>query len=115
MDQEIIAPDAAPRPGEQGFSVAERAIAALGATLMLFCLTGAAMVATVWAFSKLIGLPDIVMYGLMVLGAAPVLWLTLWTAGRAWHVEKLLASGGDIDAPSPRIGHYFRKGRTAVP
>ena len=56
-------------------------------------MTGAAMVVTVWAFSKLLGLPDLVMYGVMALGAIPVLWLTFWTAGRAWQVERRLARG----------------------
>lgn len=110
MEQEIISPDNAPSTGAQGFSSLEGTVAAAGATLMLFCLTGAAMVATVWAFSKLIGFPEFVMYGFMVLGAVPVLWVTLWTAGRAWHVEKLLATGRDIDTPATRLGHYFRKG-----
>ena len=110
MDQEIISPENAPKPGSQGFSTLEGLVAAAGATLLLFCLIGAAMVATVWAFSKLIGFPEMVMYALMVVGAVPVLWVTAWTAGRAWHVEKLLATGRDIDSPNTSIGQYFRKG-----
>jgi hypothetical protein len=40
----------------------------------------------------------------------PVLWGTVWTAGRAWHVERLLASGKDVDVPVFNLMHYFRKG-----
>ena len=35
----------------------------------------------------------------MALGVIPVLWVTVWTAGRAWHVEQLLAQHKDIDVP----------------
>jgi len=109
MDQEIIKPENEPKSGTQAIGAAGGMIAAVGATLLLFCLTGAAMVATVWAFSKLFGLPDVLMYVLLAAGAVPVLWLTVWTAGRAWHVEQLLESHSDIDAPVFHLGHYFRK------
>ena len=110
MDQDIFPPETQPKTGGQAFSSTEGLMAATGATLLILCLTGAAMVATVWAFSKLLGIPDLLMYAVMVAGALPVLWLTAWTAGRAWHVEKLLASGRDIDPPAFKLGHYFRKG-----
>lgn len=109
MEQDIIKPETSPRTGTQAFSPLGCLIAASGATLMITCMTGAAMVATVWALSKLIGLPDIVMYGLMVLGAVPVLWVAVWTAGRAWHVEQLLAQHKNIDVPVFSIAHYFKK------
>jgi hypothetical protein len=109
MEQEIIKPETQPKAGTQAFSPLGCMIAASGATLMILCFTGAAMVATVWALSKLMGLPDIFMYGLMALGAVPVLWATAWTAGRAWHVEQLLAGHKDIDVPVFELGHYFRK------
>ena len=109
MEQEIIKPDAKPKTGVQAFSPLGCFIAASGATLMTFCMTGAAMVATMWALAKLLGLPDVMMMGLFVLGALPVLWITAWTAGRAWHVEQLLASHRDIDVPVFNLGHYFRK------
>ncbi len=109
MEQDIIKPDNPPKPGSQAFSPTGSLIAAFGATLMVFCMAASAMVATVWAFAKLIGVPDVVMYGVMALGAIPVLWATAWTAGRAWHVERLLAGQKDIDVPVFTLGHYLRK------
>jgi hypothetical protein len=53
------------------------------------------------------------MYALMLLGAIPVLWATVWTAGRAWHVERRLAQHLDIDTPVFRIGHYFKRRASA--
>jgi hypothetical protein len=38
-----------------------------------------------------------------------VAWVTVWTAGRAWHVERLLASNKDIDVPVFNLSHYFKK------
>lgn len=109
MEQEIIKPEAAPKGGSQGFSPFGSLMAAFGATLLMLCFTGSSMVATVWAMSKLIGLPDIVMYGLFAIGVLPVLWVTIWTAGRAWHVERLLASYQDIDVPVFSLSYYFKK------
>jgi hypothetical protein len=109
MEQEIIKPDATPKGSTQGFSPMGSLMAAFGATLLMLCFTGSAMVSTVWAFSRLIGLPDLVMLGIMAIGILPVLWVTVWTAGRAWHVERLLASGQDIDYPVFSMTHYFRK------
>jgi hypothetical protein len=109
MEQDIIKPETAPKGGSQGFSPAGSFMAAFGATLLILCFTGSAMVATVWAFAKLIGVPDLVMYGVMVLGMVPVAWTTVWTAGRAWHVERLLASQKDIDVPVFTLSHYLKK------
>lgn len=109
MEQEFIKPETQPKAGTQAFSPLGCLVAASGATLMITCMVGAAMAATVWAMSKLIGLPDILMYGLMVLGAVPVLWVAAWTAGRAWHVEQLLAQHRDIDVPVFSLSHYFKK------
>jgi hypothetical protein len=109
MEQEIIKPETAPATGSQAFSPFGCALAASGATLMILCMTGAAMMTSVWAFAKLLGLPDMVMYAVMAIGAVPVLWATAWTAGRAWHVERRLARNADIDTPVFKLGHYFRK------
>ena len=109
MEQEIIKPDTAPAAGSQAFSPFGCFLAASGVTLLVFCKAGAAMVATVWAASKLFGLPDMFMYGLMVLGAVPVVRATIWTAGRAWHVEQLLAQHKDIDTPIFNLSHYLKK------
>lgn len=109
MEQEIIKPEAAPKGGSQAFSPVGSLMAAFGATLLMLCFTGSSMVATVWALSRLIGLPDVVLYGLLAIGVLPVLWVTIWTAGRAWHVERLLASHQDIDVPVFSLSYYFKK------
>ena len=109
MEQEIIKPDVSPKAGSQAFSPLGCIIAATGATLMVFCMMASAMVATVWAFSKLIGLPDMIMYILVAVAFIPVIWVTVWTAGRAWHVEQLLAAHRDIDSPVFNLRHYFAK------
>lgn len=109
MEQEIIKPEAEPKPGNQAFGALGSFLAAFGATLLILCFMASAMVAAVWAFAKLIGVPDMVMYGVMALGVIPVAWATVWTAGRAWHVERLLATGKDIDVPVFNLSHYFKK------
>lgn len=109
MEEDIIKPELHPKPGNQAFGPSGSLIAAMGATLMIFCMTISLMVATVWAFSKLLGLPDVVMYLVMALGLVPVIWSTIWTAGRAWHVERLLSSAKDVDVPVFRLAHYFRR------
>jgi hypothetical protein len=110
MDQDILRPDKQPKASTQAFSPVGCFLAASGATLLAFCKLGAAMLATVWAASKLFGFPDLVMYGLMAAGAIPVLWATVWTAGRAWHIEQRLAQHLDVDAPVFTLGHYFKRG-----
>jgi hypothetical protein len=109
MDQEIIKPEAAPRPATQATGPLGCLLAAAGATLLALTKLGAAMAATVWAASRLIGLPDEVMWVIMAAGAIPVLWATIWTAGRAWHVERRLEAGLDIDPPVFKLMHYWRK------
>ena len=109
MEQEIIKPETRPAVSSQAFSPLGCFIAASGLTLLVLCKAGAAMVATVWAVSKLIGFPDVMMYGLMAIGAIPVLWATIWTAGRAWHVEQLLARHLDVDTPVFKLTHYIKK------
>ena len=109
MEQEIIKPASQPQTGSQAFSPFGCFLASAGVTLLVFCKAGAAMVATVWAVSKLFDFPDWMMLGLMALGAIPVLWATVWTAGRAWHVEQLLSRHQDIDKPVFEFAHYFKK------
>ena len=109
MEQEIIKPESRLPAGTQAFSPFGCFLEASGVTLLVLCKAGAAMVATVWAGSKLFGFHDLLMYALMAVGAVPVLWATVWTAGRAWHVEQLLAQHRDIDTPVFRLGHYFKK------
>jgi hypothetical protein len=92
MEQELIKPDSAPRGSSQAFSP-----------------LGCFIAASVWAFSKLLGLPDMLANGLMVLSLAPAIVATVWTAGRAWHVERRLAQHQDIDVPVFDLWHYFKK------
>ena len=109
MEQEITKPQTQPRTGTQGFSPLGCFLAAAGVTMLAAAKLGAAMVATVWALSRLLGLPDMAMYGLMVLGTVPVLWATVWTAGRAWHIERRLAQHLDVDQPVYKLGYYFNR------
>ncbi len=112
MDQEIITPPAAaPRGESHAFSPFGCFLAAAGATLMTFTLTGAAAAAAVWALAKLLDLPDIMLYTAMAVAFVPVLWATVWTAGRAWHVEQLLSQDRDVDTPVFKLVHYLKAGR----
>ena len=86
-------------------------LAAIGVALMAISMLGAASAATVWAASRLMGLPDSFMFGLMALGALPVIWATIWSAGRALHVERRLEDGLDIDQPVFKLFHYWRAGK----
>jgi hypothetical protein len=94
--------ESAGRPSPMG-----RVAAAIGATLLALVMTATSVIAVIWALSTLLGLPDIMLWGLLVLGAIPVLWATIWTAGRAWHVEQLLEDGRDIDQPVFKLGAYL--------
>ena len=109
MEQELIKPDAVPKGSSQAFSPLGCFIAASGITLLTFCLLGTAAVTTIWAFSKLLGLPDVLAEGIMILGLIPAGIATIWTAGRAWHVERRLAQHRDIDVPAFDLLHYFKK------
>jgi hypothetical protein len=109
MEQEIFKPDVQPKASSQAFSQFGCFIAAFGATLLTFCLVGAAAAASVWALVKLAGLPDTALYVMLGLVAIPVLAATFWTAGRAWHVEQRLAQGLDVDTPVFKMAYYFRK------
>ena len=109
MDQEIIKPDTTPRSGTQATGPLGCFLSAAGVTMLAATMLGAAMMASVWAFSKLAGLPDIAMYVVMALGVLPVAWATIWTAGRAWHVEQRLERGLDVDNPVFELTHYLKK------
>lgn len=109
MDQEIITPESTPKATAQASGPLGGLLAAAGATLLALTKLGAAMAATVWAASRLMGLPDMLMWAIMAVGIVPVLFATIWTAGRAWHVEKRLEAGLDIDPPVFKLLHYWRK------
>ena len=109
MEQELIKPDVPPKCSSQAISPLGCFIAASGITLLTFCLLGTAALTTIWAFSKLLGLPEVLSEGLMFLGLVPAIIATIWTAGRAWHVERRLAQHQDIDVPNFTLLHYFKK------
>jgi hypothetical protein len=111
MEQELITPEHQPKSSSQVASPFACFLAAAGATLTTLCLLGAAAAATVWAFSKLLGMPDTVVYVGIALSMLPVLWATVWTAGRAWHVEQRLSRGQDVDTPVFQAGHYLKSSR----
>ena len=109
MEQEITKPDTPPRATSQATSTFACFLAASGVTLLTAVMLGAAFGATVWAFSKLFDFPETAMWLIMALSAVPVLWAAVWTAGRAWHVERRLQAGLDIDVPVFEMLHYWRK------
>jgi hypothetical protein len=111
MEQELITPEHSPKPSSQVASPFACFLAAAGATLATFCLLSSAAAATVWAFSKLIGLPDTAVYIGIAIAMLPVLWATVWIAGRAWHVEQRLSRGQDVDTPVFQLQHYLKSGR----
>lgn len=109
MEQELIKPETPPKSSSQAISPLGCFIAASGITLLTLCLLGTAALTTIWAFSKLLGLPEVLTQGLMVLGLVPAIVATIWTGGRAWHVERRLAQHQDIDVPNFQLLHYFKK------
>jgi hypothetical protein len=108
MEQDIIRPENPPKTSAQGFSPLGCSLAAIGVALSTLSLLGAALAAAVWALTKLLGLPDTMLYVLLAAAMIPVLWATLWAGGRAWHIEKRLAAGHDVDAPIFKLMHYIK-------
>jgi energy-converting hydrogenase Eha subunit E len=108
MEQEIRRPDYVPRQHDRTASSLNCALAAIGVTLMTFCLVGAAAVATVWAVGSLFEVSQKMIAILAGISLVPVLGLSIWTAGRAWHLERRLARGDDVDPPVFKMLHYFR-------
>jgi hypothetical protein len=111
MEQELRRPDYVPRKHDRAASDLNCAMAAIGLTLMNLCLVGAAAVTTAWAVHTLLGTSQTVFLILAGLISIPVLALSIWTAGRAWYLERRLAQGGDVDKPMFDLFHYFRKAR----
>jgi hypothetical protein len=109
MEQELRRPDYVPRQHDRTSSTLNCFLAAAGMTAMMLCLLGSAAAIAAWAIAKLVGGGDTVLYVLIVLFQLPVLWITVWTAGRAWHLERRLASGKDMDQPVFKLFHYFQK------
>ena len=114
MSEEIIRPQAPPPTQSHAMGPASSFLAASGVALMALSMLGAAAAATVWAASRLIGLPDTALYVLLALSAIPVLWATIWSAGRAWHVERRLEDGLDIDQPVFKLLYYWGRAKPAA-
>ena len=109
METELLTPEKTPPSARHGTGLLGCILAASGSTLSTFCLLGAAAAAATWAIANLLGIPEMMLWGLMALAFIPVLWATVWTAGRAWHVERRLEDGLDVDVPVFSMTHYFRK------
>jgi hypothetical protein len=108
MDQEIIRPPATPAGGAHSIGTLGCLMSAVGVTLMTITMLGSALAATIWAFSQLFGLPDMIMQVLMGLAIIPVVISAIWTAGRAWHVERRLEEGHDVDPPVFSLTYYLK-------
>ncbi len=109
MEQEIRRPEYVPRKHDRAASALNCALAAIGVTLMTLCLVGSAAVTAVWAVAKLFSASNQTVMILAAFAMIPVLALSIWTAGRAWHLEQRLAAGQDVDAPVFSVMHYFKK------
>jgi hypothetical protein len=110
MEQELRRPEYKPRQHDRTSSALNCALAAIGVTLMTLCLVGSAAVTTAWAIGTLFGASQNTFFILAALVMIPVVALSIWTAGRAWHLERRLAAGKDVDTPNFGVFHYFRKG-----
>jgi hypothetical protein len=110
MEQEIRRPDYVPRTHDRTSSALNCLMAAAGLTMMMLCMLGVASAISAWAVAKLFGFPDTLLLIFIVLFEIPVVWVVIWTAGRAWHLERRLASGKDMDPPIFKMLHYFRGG-----
>lgn len=108
MEQEIRRPDYVPRNHDRASSTFSCFLAASGLTLMMLCMLGAAAAISAWAVAKLLGLNDALLLVLIALFELPVLWTVIWIAGRAWHLERRLAAGKDMDQPVFKMLHYFK-------
>lgn len=109
MTNEIIPPDTQPPVARQSIGFIGSLMSAVGIGLMMLTMVGSAGAATVWAFGKLLGFPDWLTLPFYALVAALVLWITVWATGRAWHVERLLERGQDVDVPVFKALYYFQK------
>jgi hypothetical protein len=109
MEQDIIRPETSPATSNQAFSPLGCALAAIGAGLSSLSLVGAGLLAGTWAFSRLMGFPETMLYVLLALCLIPTIWAGVWAGSRAWHVERRLAAGHDVDTPNFSFAYYLRK------
>lgn len=89
-------------------------MSAAGVAMMTATMLGSAAIAVIWSFGKLLGLPDWFMLPFHAAAGLVVLWVTIWATGRAWHVERLLENGKDIDVPIFKALHYWKKRSLSV-
>jgi fatty acid desaturase len=94
MEQELRRPDYTPRKHDRAASAFNCAMAAIGLTFMTLSLVGGNQTS---------------LFVLAAIVAIPVLWLSIWTAGRAWHLERRLSEGRDVDSPVFGLLHYFNR------
>jgi hypothetical protein len=109
MDQEIIRPNVTPPGGSHSIGIVGCLMSAVGVTLMTITMLGSALAASIWAFSRLFGVPDAIMEVIMALGVIPVVIAAIWTAGRAWHIEQRLEEGHDVDPPVFSLTYYLKR------
>ena len=84
-------------------------MSAAGVALMTLTMLGSSAAAVIWSGGKLLGFPDWLLLPFYAAAAVAVLWATVWATGRAWHVERLLESGKDIDVPVFKPFYYWTK------
>jgi hypothetical protein len=109
MDQEIIRPQVTPSGGSHSIGIIGCLMSAIGVTLMTITMLGSALAASIWAFCQLFGVPDSLMEVFVALGAIPVVIAAIWTAGRAWHIERRLEEGHDVDPPVFSLTYYLKR------
>jgi hypothetical protein len=109
MTQEIIPPENIPPQNNQSLGFAGSLMSAVGIGLMMLTMLGSAGAATIWAFGRLFGVPDWMTLPFHAVTGLLVLAVTVWATGRAWHVEKLLMQGKDVDQPVFKLFHYFQR------
>lgn len=107
MSEEFLRPDTAPPADSQSIGRVGSLLSAIGILFLVPSLLGAAVFAAIWALGRLIGLPDWFMWPFFAAGGFLVLLATIWTVGRAWHVERRLENGVGVDEPVFRLFHYF--------
>ncbi len=108
MEQDILRPPSTPKMSSQAFSPLGCGLAAFGAAILTLCLLGASAAASAWALSRLMGLPDMLMFGMLALLMLPVIAASIWVGARAWAVERMLARGADVAPPVFSLSYYFK-------
>lgn len=101
--------ETAEQQNEHRLGILGMLMSSAGVALMTVTMLGSAAAAVIWSSGNLMGLPDWFLLPFYGAAAAAVLWVTIWATGRAWHVERLLENGRDIDVPVFKALHYWTK------